>query len=115
MFSERERAGKWNDKNCADVRPFLCEISASDQFPAPQVYCPLCCMCTVLFPPQPDWTKCSLNENLGSAGFMEYRDSCYKAVTNQMSFAEAEAQCTKQVMRYSCLSFIYHTVCVRNI
>ena len=47
---------------------------------------------------------------------MEYRDSCYKAVTNQMSFAEAEAQCAKQVMRYSIYisyrMFSEHLVCL---
>ena len=50
MFSERERAGKWNDKNCSDVRPFLCEISASDQFPVPQVLFTLLAACVLTVP-----------------------------------------------------------------
>jgi hypothetical protein len=35
MYSSREKAGKWNDIDCATLRSYICEIKAESQYPEP--------------------------------------------------------------------------------
>ena len=35
MYSTREKAGKWNDQPCTELRSYICEIKADIQYPEP--------------------------------------------------------------------------------
>eukprot|EP00090_Calanus_glacialis_P023847 TRINITY_DN3698_c0_g1_i11.p1 TRINITY_DN3698_c0_g1~~TRINITY_DN3698_c0_g1_i11.p1 ORF type:complete len:817 (-),score=174.96 TRINITY_DN3698_c0_g1_i11:226-2388(-) len=79
MYSSREKAGKWNDIDCATLRSYICEMKAESQYPEPA----------------PDWPKCG-NTNLAEKGFVNFRDNCYMSSKEANTFSQAEQLCQEQ-------------------
>ena len=77
MYSERERAGKWNDKSCSDLRSYICEINADPSYDSHSR----------------DWPACD-DPQMAGQGFVKFRENCYKVVTEAKTFQQSEDACT---------------------
>ena len=77
MYSERERAGKWNDKGCSDLKSYICEINADPSYGSHSQ----------------DWPPCN-EPQLAGRGFYQFRENCYKVVTTDpKTFQQSEDAC----------------------
>ena len=76
MYSERERAGKWNDKACSDLKSYICEINADPSYDSHSQ----------------DWPPCN-DPQLAGQGFSQFRENCYKVATEAKTFQQAEDSC----------------------
>ena len=71
MYSSRQHAGQWNDKDCSEPRSYICEIRAEPQYDQQT----------------PDWPACR-DQQLASQGFVGFRENCYKVFLDYITFQQ---------------------------